>query len=85
MKILENSASGYWTIFFQKENYFDKHMLICNHGYGMKKKKKTNIVLLYFGLSTRTYHKKSSDLENFPSKSSEFGPFLGENSPTKKH
>lgn len=66
MKILENLAWECWTIFFQKENYFDKHMLIRNHGYGMKTKK--NIVLRYFGLSTRTYHKKSRDLEKFPFK-----------------
>jgi len=39
MKILENLAWECWTIFFQKENYFDKHMLICNHGYAMKTKK----------------------------------------------
>jgi hypothetical protein len=39
MKILENLAWECWTIFFQKVNYFDKHMLIRNHGYGMKTKK----------------------------------------------
>jgi hypothetical protein len=25
--------------FFKTENYFDKHVLICNHGYGVKTKK----------------------------------------------
>jgi hypothetical protein len=54
MKILENSAWGYWTIFFKKENYFDKHILICNHGYGMEKKKKKKHSPSIFGLFTRT-------------------------------